>query len=120
MTEHHSEIRRLGTALRWADVVIHAGVARWVEVPGDVSDDFSGQVRQVFQQIDGTLQELGTGRDALLQVLIYVADLSHVDQLNTIWDAWVIPGSAPVRACVQAGLGKQCLIEMIITAAVPK
>jgi len=51
-------------------------------------------------------------------VLIYVTDLQNTPVLNEQWDAWVPEGHAPARACVQTGLGKGYLIEMVITAAV--
>lgn len=111
-------IRRYGEAARWSDVVVHGGTAYWVEVANDLTDDTRGQLAQVFAQIDATLQEHGASRRDLLQVLVYLADLSDVSALNELWDGWVIPGHAPVRACVQAGLGKGCRVEMVITASV--
>lgn len=116
----NSGIQRYGDARRWADVVVHAGVARWVEVAADLQQDFEQQVRQVLQQIDETLQQLRSDRTCLLQILIYIADLNQVAVLNTVWDGWVPDGHPPVRACVQAGLGAGCLVEMVITAAVPQ
>lgn len=38
-----SEIQRYGDAKRWADVVVHRGVAHWVEVAEDMSLDARGQ-----------------------------------------------------------------------------
>lgn len=113
-----SAIRRLGSHSRWSDVVIHRGVARWVEVAEDRSVDFSQQTRQVLQQVDNTLQSLSADRSSLLQMLVFVSDLGHMDQFNAVWDAWVPPGAAPVRACVQAGLAAGCLVEVIVEAAV--
>ena len=113
------QITRLGTSLRWADVVIYRGVAHWVEVADDPTQDSRGQVRQVLAQIDATLERLGSRSTDLLQILIYLADLSDAPVLNAEWDGWVTAGHAPVRACVQAGLSAGYRVEMIITAAVP-
>ena len=113
-----STIRRLGSHARWSDVVIHRGVARWVEVAEDRSVNFSQQTRQVLQQVDETLQGLSADRSSLLQMLVFVSDLGHLDQFNAVWDAWVPHGAAPVRACVQAGLAGGCLVEVIVEAAV--
>ena len=113
-----SVIKRLGGAQRWADVVIHNGVARWVEVAADMSTDVSGQIQHVFRQIDETLSEIGSNRDHLLEVVVYLASLDSVSALNSAWDAWVSPGHAPIRACVQVGLQGNCLVEMIVVAAV--
>lgn len=42
-----SEILRYGTSKRWADVVVHRGVAHWVEVAEHMSLDVRGQVEMV-------------------------------------------------------------------------
>lgn len=114
-----SSIQRFGDSPRWSDIVIHNGVAQWVEVATDMSADARGQIAQVLSQIDETLTQIGSSRERLLQILIYLADLEHGPTLNELWDAWVPKGHAPVRACVQVGLGKNCLVEMVITAAAP-
>src|SRR5690606_33016403 len=99
-----SGIRRWGDVRRWSDIVAYRGTAYWVEVAEDLSADTAGQTRQILEQIDRTLEQLGSGRDQLLQVLIYVASLDDMPALNAQWDAWIPAGAAPVRACVQAGL----------------
>ncbi len=112
-----SEIRRLGENQRYADVISNGGVAYWVEVAEDPTASVHGQIAQVLAQIDATLKTLGADRRRLLQVLIYLSDLSDAPILNQLWDAWIIPGEAPVRACVQAGLWSSYKVEMVITAA---
>lgn len=111
------EIRRSGSSARWADVVVHRGVARWVEVAEDASLDARGQIAQVLSQIDATLEAVRSDRTRLLEVLIYLADHDDAPTLDELWDAWVPAGHPPVRAMVQAGLGKGCKVEMIVTAA---
>ncbi|MFO0871773.1 MAG: RidA family protein [Pirellulales bacterium] len=111
-------IERRGAGKRWSDVVIHRGVARWVEVAEDPSQDTRGQVRQVLGQVDATLETLGADRTRLLQILIFLADLAEAPQLNAEWDAWVPAEQAPVRACVQAGLSPGYRVELVVEAAV--
>ncbi|MCA9061426.1 MAG: RidA family protein [Planctomycetaceae bacterium] len=113
-----SSIQRIGSHPRWSDIVIHANTARWVEVAADLSTDFSQQVKQVFSQIDETLAELGSQKSDVLQIQIFVANLEAITELNRQWDKWVQAGQAPVRACLQAGMAGNCLVEMLITAAV--
>ena len=112
-------VTRLGTSPRWSDVVIHAGVARWVEVAEDASQDARGQIAQVLAQIDATLAQIKSDRTQLLAVLIFLADLGDAPLLNELWDAWVEKRQPPIRACVQAGLSGGCRVEMVLTAAVP-
>jgi enamine deaminase RidA (YjgF/YER057c/UK114 family) len=115
-----SEIQRYGTSKRWADVVVHRGVAHWVEVAEDMSLDARGQISQVLAQIDATLEMIQSDRTRLLQVLIYIAEESDGSILNELWDAWVPAAHPPVRAMVQVSLGKSCRVEMVVTAAVPE
>lgn len=113
-----SSITRLGAGPRWSDVVIFGGIARWVEVADDASLDARGQMQQIFDQIDATLARVNSRRERLLEVTIFLSDLSDASTLNTLWDAWVVAGQAPIRACVQAGLSGTYRVEMIIYAAV--
>jgi enamine deaminase RidA (YjgF/YER057c/UK114 family) len=112
-------IRRYGNSKRWADVVVHRGVAHWVEVAEDMSLDTRGQIAQVLAQIDATLETIKSDRTRLLQVLVYISDLRDAEVLNELWDAWVPAAHPPVRAMVQVGLGKSCKVEMVVTAAIP-
>jgi enamine deaminase RidA (YjgF/YER057c/UK114 family) len=114
------KITRLGNSSRWSDVVIHGGVARWVEVAEDASQDSRGQIAQVLAQSDATLTQIGSNRRSILEVLIFLADLADAPILNELWDAWVPIGHPPVRACVQAGLSAGCRVEIVIAAAVPQ
>jgi enamine deaminase RidA (YjgF/YER057c/UK114 family) len=38
--------------------------------------------------------------------------------MNSVWDAWVTPGSPPVRACVESKLAlPQLKVEIMVVAA---
>jgi enamine deaminase RidA (YjgF/YER057c/UK114 family) len=112
-----SGIQRYGSSKRWADVVVHRGVAYWVEVAEDTSLDARGQIAQVLAQIDATLETIKSDRARLLQVLVCIADEHDGPVLNELWDAWVPTDHPPVRAMVQVGRGKACKVEMVVTAA---
>jgi enamine deaminase RidA (YjgF/YER057c/UK114 family) len=114
------DIVRVGQSHRWSDVVIYAGVARWVEVAEDSRADVHAQIQQVLWQIDATLLQIGSRRDRLLEVLIFLADLQDSRVLNELWDEWVPAEHPPIRACVQAGLGAGLRVEMVVTAAVDR
>lgn len=115
-----SVIERHGAGLRWSDIVVHNGVARWVEVADDPTLDTAGQVAQVLAQIDATLQRIDSSREKVLEVLIFLQDLSDAQALNALWDLWVVAGQAPIRACVGAALSGTYRVEMIVTAAVDR
>jgi enamine deaminase RidA (YjgF/YER057c/UK114 family) len=113
-----TDVRRYGSARRWADVVVHRGVARWVEVAEDTSLDTRAQIAQVLAQIDATLPMVGSDRSRVIEVLVFLADLGDAAALNALWDGWVPADHPPVRAVVQAGLLGGCRVEMVVTAAV--
>lgn len=114
-----SSIRRIGNSRRWSDVVIHNDVAYWAEVAEKPDSDVRCQISQVLRQIDTTLAEIGSDRTRVIQVMIHLANLADVTILNEVWDGWVSPGHAPIRACVQSGLAQGYFVEMLITAATP-
>jgi enamine deaminase RidA (YjgF/YER057c/UK114 family) len=113
-----TEILRLGSSQRWADVVVHQGVAHRVEVAENMAVDARGQITQVLAQIDATLGTIKSDRTCLLQILISIADAQDTETLNQLWDAWVPASHPPVRALVEVGLVGSCKVEMVVTAAV--
>jgi len=116
-----STIQRHGVTRRWADAVVHQGVAYFVEVPEDPEESASDQFTRVFQQVDTTLQRVASDKTRLLQVLIYLPDPNDLDEFNRQWEAWVPEGHAPSRACVHTELAAPGYrVELVITAATHK
>jgi enamine deaminase RidA (YjgF/YER057c/UK114 family) len=97
-------ITRIGTTVRWSDAVVHAGVVHLVEVPATLSAPVADQTREVLAQVEATLAKAGTTKERLLMCTIYLADMADREAFNAVWDAWLVPGTAPVRACVQVAL----------------
>ena len=115
-------IRRLHSATRYSEIVIHNGT---VHLAGQLADDLSGDIRQQTREtlasIDRLLAEAGTDRTRLLSVTVYLKDIdADYAGMNTEWDAWVPAGAAPARACVEAKLyAPQVRVEMMVIAALP-
>ena len=69
--------------------------------------------------IDALLARAGSDKSKILRAQIFLADLADFAAMNTVWEAWVVPGHTPPRATVQATLAKpQWKIEVVVTAAV--
>lgn len=80
--------------------------------------DFKSQMESVLRKIENTLADLGSNKNRLLQVTIYLSDITQFDYMNVIWDKWITPGYAPARATVEAKLAhNQYLIEIMAIAA---
>jgi enamine deaminase RidA (YjgF/YER057c/UK114 family) len=86
-------------------------------VATDLDADITGQTRDVLAQIDAALEQHGTDKTRLLQAQIWVKDIRDRDAMNAVWTAWLEPGEAPARACVEANMANpRCLVEIMISA----
>lgn len=97
-------ITRIGTTVRWSDAVVYAGTVHVVEVPATLPAPAADQTREVLAQLEATLARAGSSKERLLMCTIYLADMADRSAFNEVWDRWVVPGTAPVRACIQVGL----------------
>ncbi len=113
------DITRFGTTRRWSDFVIHNGILYVVEVPTSTDGNIAAQVRETLASLDATLKQAGSDKSRLLMATIFLDDIRDLEAFNALWDGWVPTGTAPVRACVQARLGKAGLkLEIQATAAI--
>jgi enamine deaminase RidA (YjgF/YER057c/UK114 family) len=111
-------IHRIGIGTRWSDMVVHNGTIYLVEVPTSDADDITAQAHDVLASLDASLGEAGSSKSHLLMVTIYLADIADIEGFNAVWDAWLPPGGAPVRACVQARLANpRYRVEVQVVAA---
>lgn len=113
-------IERKQVGKRMSQIVIHgdtvylAGQVAKTTQTGSVAE----QTREVLDQIDALLAEAGSDKTRLLSVIIYLPDIADFAAMNEVWDAWVEPGHAPARACVEARLASPDLrVEMSVVAA---
>ncbi len=99
-------IRRIGVAARYSDLVILDDKAYFSGYVPETTLGFpvSEQTRDILEQIDQSLAEIGSSRARILQATIWLADIASYDEMNEVWDAWVVPGEAPARVCVEARL----------------
>lgn len=112
-------IERFHVGRRLSEMAInHNTIYLAGQVAEDASQDISGQTRQVLAAIDKLLAEAGSDKTKLLQVTIYIADMSDFLGMNAVWDEWVVAGATPPRATVQASLAKpEWKVEMVVVAA---
>lgn len=113
-------IRRVGVAARYSDLVIHEGTAHFSGYVPEESLDGSvaEQTRDVLAQIDQSLAEIGSHKSRILQATIWLSDIGFYDDMNAVWDAWVVPEQAPARICVESKLAApQYALEIRVIAA---
>jgi enamine deaminase RidA (YjgF/YER057c/UK114 family) len=114
------DIRRLHVAARYSEAAVFNGVVYLAGmVPECEATDIRSQTANVLQQIALRLAEAGSDKARILRTQIYLKEITDIAAMNEVWDAWVVPGSAPPRATVQAALANPAyLIEVVVTAAV--
>jgi enamine deaminase RidA (YjgF/YER057c/UK114 family) len=114
------KIERHETGPHMSKAVIHGDT---VYLAGIVDDSPKGksmpeQTSNMLSQIDGFLAMAGTDKTKLLSANIWITDMAHFAEMNTVWDAWVSPGNTPARATVEAKLASpDYKVEIMVVAA---
>ena len=115
-------IKRIKSGPRMSQAVVHGNV---VYLAGQVCPADAGattvaaQAKVILGQIDGLLHEAGTSKQNLLSATIWLKDISTFNEMNEVWEKWVVQGSTPARATVEARLAApQYLIEIAVIAAI--
>lgn len=116
----NQDIQRTHVGARLSEAAIFNGVVYLAGmVPECEATDIRSQTADVLQQIEQRLRESDSDKTRILRTQIYLKDITDIVAMNEVWDAWVVAGSAPPRATVQAALANPVyLIEVVVTAAV--
>ncbi|HEY0567032.1 MAG TPA: RidA family protein [Xanthobacteraceae bacterium] len=113
-------IQRFDTGPRMSRVVVHGDRVYLAGLTADktVGQPVGEQAKEILAAIDALLAKGGSDKSKLLTAMIWLSDIRIVDDFNKVWDAWVVPGQTPARACVEARLQSPAkLIEIQVTAA---
>jgi len=104
---------RRSRASVFGDIVFLAG-----QVTDDKTGDIARQTREALAKVDDMLARAGTDKSRLLSVQIWLKSMDDFDAMNAVYDAWVVPGQAPCRACGKVELADPGYrIEVIAVAA---
>ena len=106
-----------GKAVGRSESVEHNGIVYTAVIATDLSVDLKGQTEQALEQLKTNLAEAGTGKSRLLSVTVYLTDISKKPVLNQVWDAWIGTENWPQRACIEAKLEGDTLVEIVAVAA---
>lgn len=114
-------IKRIKTNKRMSQAVVHGNL---VTTAGQVAQNAAGesaaeQTKDILQAIDALLAEAGTDKSKLISANIWLADMADFAAMNSVWDAWVVEGETPARACVESKLAMpQFTVEIAVVAAI--
>ena len=116
ITRLGTERRRMSKIVIYNDTVYLCG-----QVAKDSNTDIREQTRTMLEKVDDLLEQAGSKRKHILSATIYIKDMKDFAEMNEIWDAWVIEGHSPARACVEASLARpELLVEVSVIAAIKK
>jgi len=116
-------ITRLGTdRRRMSKIVLHNDT---VYLCGQVAKDSTAGIKEqthtMLEKVDDLLKQAGSDRAHILSATLYIKDMKYFSDMNEVWDAWVVEGHSPARACVQASMAREALlVEISVIAAVIK
>ncbi len=111
-------VQRHDVGPRMSQVVVHGDTVYTAgQVADDGTADVAEQTRQVLAKIDRLLETAGTGKSNILSATIWLTDIGAFAAMNEIWDAWVVPGQTPARACTEAKLARSDLLVEIAVIA---
>ena len=110
-------IERAELSTRMSQVVVHGDT---IYLAGQVGSgvDVTAQTKDMLSEVDRLLASVGSSKSKILSATIWIADMAHVDQMNTVWGNWIDPTNPPARACVESRLvPSDYLVEVMIIAA---
>ncbi|MCF6203258.1 MAG: RidA family protein [Methylococcaceae bacterium] len=114
-------ITRIGTERRrMSKCVIHNNTIYLCgQVAKDSNADIKDQTQTMLDKVDDLLEQAGSDKKHILSATIYIKEMKHFSEMNAVWDAWVIEGYSPARACVEASLARaELLVEISVIAAI--
>ncbi|WP_223274696.1 RidA family protein [Tateyamaria sp. syn59] len=100
--------------------VAHGGLVYAVAYDPDAAQSMAAQTTNALAFLDDRLAETGSDKSRLLQVTIYLQDMSMKQDMDVVWTEWIgPPENWPQRACMGADIGDNgtTLIEIVAIAA---
>ena len=112
------ENNRIKTGNRMSQIVIHNDTIYLAGQVGNPGDGLAEQTKTCLEKVEALLNEAGSDKTRILQTTIWLDNMADFAKMNEVWDAWIIPGTSPARACGEAKLAKSELkVEVTVVAA---
>ena len=105
---------------RMSRIVVHGQTVYLCGQVGEADTSITDQAKEMLSRVDKLLKEASTNRENMLSATVYLSDMKYFKEFNEVWDAWVVPGSPPARACVEARLalpGLFCEVSVVAALA---
>jgi 2-iminobutanoate/2-iminopropanoate deaminase len=114
-----SAIGPYSQAVKYGKLLFLSGQIPILPESGKLAEGIEEQTRQALANVEAVLLEAGSSPKNLLEVTIFLADLSHFNIVNELYGEWLGDCIKPARAVVEvSGLPKGALIEVSAKAFV--
>lgn len=112
-------ITRIDTTLRMSRIVEHNNTIYLCgQVAKDATKSIKEQTATTLEKVEELLNKAGSDKQQILSATIYIRDMKDFAAMNEVWDAWVVEGHQPARACVEARMARpELLVEISVIAA---
>ena len=97
--------------------VVHDGLVFTVATAIVKSASLYDQTKQALNVLDESLQQAGSNKSRVLQVTVYITDMTQKAEMNRAWQEWVDLENPPQRACVGVVLEGDDKVEIVAIAA---
>lgn len=113
------EIKRFEGTGRMSRAVVHnETIYLCGQTCGDAVD-VKAQTQGCLDKVEALLNKYGSDKHHILSTTIYLKEISMFEEMNSVWDAWVVDGFEPARACVEAKMARENIyVELSVVAAV--
>lgn len=88
-------------------------------VASDLDADTAGQTREILDVIDAQLRGQGSGREKLMMVQVWLADMGDFAAFRAVWNDWILPDHPPALSVVQAAAARPSMRVEIRAYAAP-
>lgn len=97
-------IERIEPGTRMSQAVIHNNT---VYLAGQVATgaadrSVAEQTKDILGRIERLLAGANSDKRHILSATIWLVDMTSFAEMNSVWDRWVVDGSAPARATVES------------------
>lgn len=103
---------------RMSKIVVHNNTVYLCGQVGEAGAPIKDQAKEMLARVDKLLTEAGSSREHMLSATVYLSDIRYFEAFNEVWDTWIVPGTPPARACVEARMASPGLFcEVSVVAA---
>ena len=95
-------IRKIDTKRESSRFVIHQGLAVFTGHISPFADDLRGQSEDILYRYEELMSKFNLKKENIIYYTAYLKDISKADEVNDVWNTWVIRHHEPAGIIVQA------------------